>query len=336
MYKSQNYCGFQWVVSRYLLVSVPVLKDNKMELPLRGIVPPMVTPLLANGSLDSRGLGNLIEHMISGGVHGIFLLGTTGEGPSLNHNIRKQLITEACALIGHRVTVMVGITDTSFDESLELAEHAERAGADILVVAPPYYLPISQIEMQTYLKHLAPKLKLPFLIYNMPSCTKLNLSIDTIKKAKQLGAIGIKDSSGDLAYLHGIMTEFATDEKFSILTGTELHLPEVIKNGGHGAVAGGANFFPRLFVDFYEASSTNDIKRLPDLFKKVAWVGDTIYNVGEDESRYVKGTKCALAVMGICEDYTALPLSPFEPVHRARVKRFVDEFAYDTTFSTAE
>lgn len=296
----------------------------------------MVTPLLANGDLDSKGLHKLIEHILAGGVHGIFLLGTTGEGPSLTHNLRKQLVTEACAIINKRVPVLVCISDTSFDESLELAKHAQQSGADVLVVAPPYYFPISQREMQIYLEQLVPKLLLPFLIYNMPSCTKLNFSLETIKRAKELGAIGIKDSSGDLSYLRSILSEFSSEENFSIVTGTEMHLPEAIRKGGHGTVAGGANFFPKLFVDFYEASLANDTEKLAHLLKKVSYIGQTIYNVGKQESRFVKGTKCALAVMGICEDYTALPLRPFDAKDRAKIKTYVDEFSHDNVFSTTE
>lgn len=307
-----------------------------MKHPLRGIIPPMVTPLLKNGALDSQGLRKLIEHMLTGGVHGIFLLGTTGEGPSLEHSLRKQLVAEACALINKRVPVLVCITDTSSGESLEMAAHAKQMGADFLVIASPYYFPISQEEMQDYLEHLVPKLPLPFLIYNMPSCTKLHLSLETIKKAKQLGAIGIKDSSGDLDFLNVLLNEFGTDPNFTILTGTELHLPQVIAKGGHGTVAGGANFFPKIFVDYYKACLSDDSKMLRHLEQKVSTIGRTIYNVGKEESRYVKGTKCVLAAMDICDDYTALPLRPFDATDRAKIKQYVDELSRDNTFSITE
>ena len=88
-----------------------------MELSLKGIIPPMITPLKENGDLDLQGLQRLIDHLISGGVHGIFLLGTTGEAPSLSYEIRKELITEACKINNGRVPILVGITDTSFDGS---------------------------------------------------------------------------------------------------------------------------------------------------------------------------------------------------------------------------
>ena len=215
-----------------------------MELLLKGIIPPMVTPLLENGELDKQGLRNIVAYMMDGGVHGLFLLGTTGEGPSLSRKLRKQLVSEACELINKQLPVLVGITDTSVQESLELAHHAKKAGADVLVVAPPYYFPISQEEIQGYLEHLVPQLPLPFLLYNMPSCTKLWLSLETVKKARELGAIGIKDSSGDLAYLHALLDEFGQDPSFSIITGTESFFARLAGKRGTWNRGRGRQLFP--------------------------------------------------------------------------------------------
>ena len=306
----------------------------KMNPPLKGIIPPMITPLLENGGLDVVGLHNLITYLLGSGIHGIFLLGTTGEGPSLDHQLRKQLISEACTIVNKKVPVLVGITDTSFEESLELANHAEKAGADILVVAPPYYFPISQNEMQDYLEKLAPKLPLPFLLYNMPSCTKLNLSIETVKKGRALGAIGIKDSSGNQEYLFSLLEEFKNDNKFSIITGNEASLPEMTKRGGQGAVAGGANFFPKLFVALYNACLNNDTQAISKHLERVNWISDTIYNVGKEESKYVKGTKCTLSLMGLCQDYSAPPITPFNETERAMVANYLAQFPYDKEYQS--
>ncbi|SDL21548.1 dihydrodipicolinate synthase family protein [Kriegella aquimaris] len=297
-----------------------------MSLELKGIIPPMITPLTENGELDDKGLRRLIEHLISGGVHGIFLLGTNGEAPSLTYELRKELITKACEYIAGRVPVLVGITDTSFEGSIAMAQHSKTAGADAVVIAPPYYFPISQDEMVDYLESLVPELPLPFMMYNMPSCTKLHLSVETIKKAKELGAIGVKDSSGDIEYLYSLIEAFKNSPEFAIIVGTEAYLPETIKRGGHGAVAGGANFFPALFVDLYNASVNNDVVKIEELSQKVKQIYDTIYSVGKYESRYTKGTKCSLAVMGICEDYMALPLRKFENKQREEIKQYIEKF----------
>ena len=294
----------------------------------------MVTPLLENKELDLVGLKNLLEHLINGGVHGIFILGTTGEGPSLSYAVRKQLISETCRIVNKKVPVLVGITDTSFDGTLEIANHAKKVGADALVVAPPYYFPIAQEEMGDYLESLVPMLPLPFMLYNMPSCTKLHLSIDVVRRAKELGAIGIKDSSGDLSYLYVLIEEFKSDPAFSIIAGTELYLPETIMYGGHGSVAGGANFFPRLFVDLYEAAMAQNLEKVKLLRDKVIKVHQTIYEVGEYPSRHIKGTKAALMAMGICQDHNAEPLDRFTEEQRNRIKKYIAQFNYRNEYKT--
>jgi 2-dehydro-3-deoxy-D-pentonate aldolase len=296
-----------------------------MELPLRGIIPPVVTPLVNDNELDEQGLENLINHILEGGVHGIFLLGTTGEATSLRYKLREKFIRQACALVNKKVPVMVGITDTSFDGSIEMAHVCKDAGADLLVVAPPYYFPIAQQEMRRYLDDLVPKLPLPFLLYNMPSHTKLHMNVKTVKHAKKLGAVGIKDSSGDMLYLLSLINAFKNSPDFSVITGTEIFIPETILQGGHGAIAGGANLFPQLFVKFYEASLKHDFEKIFFLRQIIMKIYNTIYNVGTFTSRFTVGTKCALAAMNICNDYVAHPLRQFEGSEREAIVNYVEE-----------
>ncbi|MCG2460434.1 dihydrodipicolinate synthase family protein [Flavobacteriaceae bacterium F89] len=305
-----------------------------MQLPLRGIIPPMVTPLLENMELDSKGLERLIEHLLRGGVHGIFLLGTNGEGPSLGYNIRKRLISEVCAIVDRRVPVLVSISDTSSESALEIAEHSKNAGADALVLASPYYFPISQKEMIDYLRFLAPKLPLPFLLYNIPSCTKLHLSLETIKEAKELGAIGIKDSSGDMGSLYTIIDEFKDQPDFSIIAGAELFLSDTIINGGHAAVAGGANIYPRLFVDLYEASYSKDLERVKELRHLILKMHNTLYSFGNTPTKSITAIKCALAIMGICSEYMVEPLHNFDAQTRKQVETFLGDFNYGGAYHT--
>jgi 4-hydroxy-tetrahydrodipicolinate synthase len=296
-----------------------------MKLKLSGIIPPLVTPLLDNNTLDVAGLEKLIDHLLSGGVHGLFILGTTGEATSLNYNLRKELIKRTAELVNHRIPVVAGITDTSLHGSLEIAEYAKLAGLDGVVIAPPYYVPMAQEEMREYLENLAPKLPLPFLMYDMPSCTKMHMSVETIRKAKDLGAIGIKDSSGDMSYLFSLIQEFKGSPEFSVIAGTELFLPDTILQGGHGAVAGGANLYPRLFVDLYNAALEKDLDKIALLREKVMMIDTTIFSVGKHKSRIIKGIKCALSVMGICSDYVAFPLRKFRSEERNKIEQYVEE-----------
>ena len=299
-----------------------------MKSPLKGIIPPMITPLNNYDELDHQGLHNLIEHLISGGVHGLFILGTNGEAPSLTYELRKEIIKKTCDQVNKRVPVLVGITDTSIEGSFELSEYSKKVGADAVVVAPPYYFPVSQAEMMDYFEALAPNLALPFLVYNMPSHTKVHLALETVKLAKELGALGIKDSSGDLFYLYTLIDEFKDSPEFSIITGTELFIPETIMNGGHGAIAGGANIFPNLFVQLYKASLRKDYEAIATLRNKLMIIYSGIYSVGKYTSRITKGTKCALSVMNICNDYMAPPLNRFNGAERKQIEKYLSEFSF--------
>ena len=300
-----------------------------MKLNLHGIIPPLITPLKNDTELDEKGLEQLIEYQIAGGVHGIFLLGTTGEATNLSYQLRQDFIEKACAIINNRIPVMVGITDTSISGSLEMAAVSKNAGADALVISTPYYLPMAQHEFVEYLEYLSPKLPLPFLLYNMPGCTKMHMSVKTVKKAKELGAIGIKDSSGDLAYLYSLIETFKDSPDFSVICGTELFLPESVTFGGSGAIAGGANIFPRLYVDLYNAARVNDINKIKKLRGIVIQVGEKIYNIGTDNSRHIKSIKCALSVMGICNDFVAQPFRQFNKEECELIEQNMKEIEYN-------
>lgn len=302
-----------------------------MKLPLKGIIPPIVTPLVSNTKLDTAGLKNLINHILNGGVHGIFALGTTGEATNLSYEIRKEFLDRVCEFTKGRVPVVAGITDTCFEGSLEIAEAAKNAGVDALVVSTPYYLPISQNEFIIYLEELVPHLPLPFMMYNMPSCTKMHMTINTVKKAKELGAIGIKDSSGNLPYLLALAEEFKSSPEFAVIAGSEIFLPETIIAGGHGAVAGGANLFPSVFVELYEASLVKDFERIDRLKKKLLLIEEKIYNVGAYSSKYIKTIKSALHVMGICNDYVAYPFRKFHDAKQQQIQQHLKEMEMPET-----
>lgn len=296
-----------------------------MDAQFRGIIPPVVTPLKTDSELDEQGLVKLIEYLIGGGVHGLFLLGTTGEATSLSMALRKEFIKKACAIIKKRVPTFVGITDTCVHSSLEMSKVSKDAGADALVVSTPYYLPMTQQEFVAYLEYLSPKLPLPFLLYNMPGCTKFHMSVETVRKAKELGAIGIKDSSGDLGYLYELLEEFKACPDFSILSGSELFIPETIIFGGNGGVAGGANLFPRLFVNLYEAALAKDLDKIYRLREIVVQIEKKIYNISPDGSKYVKSIKSALSAMGVCDDYVAQPFRSFVNEQSEQIKNNIRE-----------
>jgi len=190
--------------------------------PLCGIVPPLVTPLLGRDQLDVAGLERLLERLLGGGVHGVFILGTTGEAPSLSYRLRREVIDRACKIVRGRVPVLVGITDTSMVESVNLARHAADAGAQALVTAAPFYFPVGQPELVEWVQQLLPELPLPVYLYNMPQMTKVQFEAELVTRLTQMkGIAGLKDSSGDLNYYRKLLEIAQARPDWRVFVGPE-------------------------------------------------------------------------------------------------------------------
>ncbi|TFG50705.1 MAG: dihydrodipicolinate synthase family protein [Candidatus Brocadiia bacterium] len=295
---------------------------SKLPVPLRGIIPPMVTPLTAYDTLDVAGVEKLVEHILGGGVHGLFILGTTGNAPALSYRLRFELIERVCKQVGKRVPVLVGITDSAFAESINVANKAAQCGAAGLVLAHPFYLPAAQDQIHGYLERLVPKLQLPVFLYNMPSCTKLTFDPGWVRKAADIdGIAGLKDSSANMVYFHKLQTLLRDKPDFALLVGPEELLGETVLLGGHGGVCGGANIFPKLYVDLYNAAVAKDIDKVNNLHNKVMDISCALYSVGIYGSSYLQGVMAAVSCLGICSDFMAEPFVAFGP----KEKKVIDE-----------
>jgi 4-hydroxy-tetrahydrodipicolinate synthase len=292
-----------------------------MEKVLRGIVPPLVTPLLDNNTLDVEGLERLIEHVIAGGVHGVFILGTTGEAQSLGFSLRCDMIKQTARILKGRLPLLVGISDTSVADSVALANVAAENGADAVVSAPPYYYATAQQELAEFYEELIPQLPLPVFLYNMPTHTKVSFAPSTIRRiAENPKVIGFKDSSANGGYFQSVMHEFRDRPEFSIFVGPEEMMGEVVLMGAHGGVNGGANMFPKLYVALYNAAVAKDVDKVRELHAKVMQLSSNIYTVGSYGSSYLKGVKAGLSVLGICNDFLAAPFNKFDEEHKDKIR----------------
>jgi dihydrodipicolinate synthase/N-acetylneuraminate lyase len=279
--------------------------------PLRGIIPPMATPLASIDALDLPGLEALIEHILGGGAHALFILGTTGEGPALSYRVRRELIERVCAQVGTRVPVLVGITDTAYAESLHLAEFAAKSGAAAVVVAPPFYFRISQSDILRLIESLAKGSALPLYLYNQPELTKISFQPETVARAAEIPNVwGLKDSSGHMSYLKAVLSLVGkAHPEFSILVGPEHLLAEALLCGAHGGVPGGANIFPTLPVRLYQAFLDGRHDEMQELQAQMVRIGDPIWNASETEPGYLRRLKCALSVLGLC---SGVPTWPYQ------------------------
>jgi len=299
---------------------------EQLPKPLQGIIPPMITPLSDRDTLDTAGLGRLIEHILGGGVHGLFILGTSGEGPSLSYRLRCELIDRVCEQVAGRVPVLVGVTDAAFVESLNLADYAADAGAQAVVLSAPYYFPAGQAELQRYVEHMAAELPLPVFLYNMPSHTKLSFQPETVGRLMEIpNVVGLKDSSADMVYFHAVRQLTRRRDDWTLLIGPEELLGEAVLLGGHGGVCGGANLCPRLYVDLYHAAAQSDVARVAELHSRVMQISQAIYAVASHGAAVVQGLKCALHCLGICSDFMAEPFDRFPDPDRRRIWRRLDD-----------
>lgn len=295
--------------------------DSSLLWPLKGIIPPLVTPLTKNGELDVNSFARLIEHVLSGGVQGVFILGTTGEAPGLSYDTKKQVISCACRMVKGRVPVLVGVTDCSYHESITLAKLSADAGASAIVTAPPYYFQLDQKELTGYFHYLAGNSPLPLFLYNIPSHTKISIEPACIRMlAQHPNIIGLKDSSGNGVYFNTVLSLLKAQTSFALFVGPDEMMASMVLIGAHGGVSAGANLFPKLYVDLYTACIARDFDRIHALQQKVVDISLNIYNAFSVTNGFLKGIKATLSVMEICDDHMEVPLSPLHRSQKEKIK----------------
>jgi 4-hydroxy-tetrahydrodipicolinate synthase len=295
----------------------------------------MVTPLSGPDELDVAGLERLVEHTLAGGVHGLFILGTTGDGPALSYSLRQQVIEHTCHLVAGRVPVLVGITDTSYTESIRMAEIAAAVGAAAVVVAPPYYFHVSQADLMRLVESMAQDSPLPIYLYNMPDLTKIRWTPQTVALASEISeVVGLKDSSGDMDYLRVALAAVKHKPDFSVLIGPEHLLLEGLQAGAHGGVCGGANLFPQVFTALFDAFSRGDVATARTLQERIIGIGTPLYRTGESQSSYIRGLKGALEVSGICSGKLTWPFAEADEIQKRGIRRHLQQYP-ETAISDA-
>lgn len=271
---------------------------------LEGIVVPMVTPLTLNAEIDYKSTEKLLEHLISGGVHGIFVLGTTGEAQSLSADQKKSFVEFVGGRIAGRTRYIVGVSDTSIADSVKLAAVAKAAGAEGVVATPPYYFAPSQSDMVNWFTALADASPLPVYMYNMPSHVKVNIDPATVVKlASHPNIKGLKDSSHNMTYFQTISYLTRDEEDFVLFIGPEEQTAQAVLLGGAGGVNGGANMFPELYVKSYNAAVAGDIETMKKCQKAILHISTAIYSV----DGFLPSLKGTLELLGLCGRTLALP-----------------------------
>lgn len=272
---------------------------------LHGIVPPVVTPLTEDYQVDEKSLRKVIRHLIDGGVHGLFLLGSTSECVFLNAKQRAEVISVALDEAAGKVPSVCGTMDPTTDRVIENAKQAKALGVDGLVVTSQFYTRSSQNETIDHFSMIQDAVNLPILAYDIPVCTNLKLSRETIREMYDRKLIcAVKDSSGDIENMRMLGLDFANEPDFSILSGSETVVDYALLGGAHGNVPGLGNVDPAGYVRLYNAAQAGDwatarkeqerlIRLFQIVFQGVPHTSPNASGVG--------GFKTAMHLMGLIE-----------------------------------
>src|SRR5436189_5931216 len=229
-------------------------------LQIRGIIPPVATPMQANEDLDVPRRKWFLDHLIGAGVHGVFVLGTNSEFYALDDREKQEVIATAVAHVNKRVPVYAGTGAETTREAVRLTRMAEKEGADGVSVITPYFISPNQQEIYDHYRRIAENTSLPVILYNNPgTCGGVKIDVDTVARLAQIPNIqGIKDSSGDLQNTNELIG--AVPDSFSVLMGRDTLIFPALMFGAKGAVPATGNIAPKLLVEIYETFQKGDIE----------------------------------------------------------------------------
>lgn len=228
---------------------------------IKGIIPPIITPMHEDESVNYEELRNQTERLIESGVHGIFALGTNGEGYILTRDEKKKVLETVIDQVNGRIPVYAGTGCISTRETVELSREAKAIGADVLSVITPSFAAAGQEELYIHYETLAKSVDLPIVMYNIPARTGNALERSTVERlAKIENIVGIKDSSGDFDNMLEYISA-GRGEDFSVLSGNDSLIIRNLLAGGTGGIAGCANVFPKTMVSIYELFVEGDTEK---------------------------------------------------------------------------
>ncbi|MFW6150329.1 MAG: 4-hydroxy-tetrahydrodipicolinate synthase [Chloroflexota bacterium] len=223
-----------------------------MQFEVKGIIPPLVTPLDRNDKVNKDALGQLVEYVLGAGVHAVFAMGSQGEFWAFTPEEKRGVLDTVVRQVNGRVPVYAGAGAPTTRESIMLARMAEDSGVDAVSVITPYFISPSQDELYEHYVAITRSTRLPVVLYGNPGRTGVTLSADLISRLSKVdGIVGIKDSSGDLS----LTAEYIriTDPSFAVLAGRDTLIYGTLAYGGKGSVAATANVAPALVVQVYES-----------------------------------------------------------------------------------
>jgi 4-hydroxy-tetrahydrodipicolinate synthase len=262
----------------------------------------MVTPFDERGELDLAATEAVIERFLEAGVSGISPLGSTGEASHLTADERRRFAEEVTRMVAGRVPVVVGVGFSGTRETVELASHAQEAGADAVLVVSPFYWKVGEEGLFRHFATVAEAVDIPVVVYNLPMLTGIDLSPALIGRlaGEYPNVVGLKDTVTEYLHTVAVLREIKpTRPDFSVLSGWEdLILPSLLA-GADGSICAFANVAPELFVNLVEAAKSGDLTRAAELHRQVL----TLVTLGAYSDPAMGAIKLAMRKLGV-------PISP--------------------------
>jgi 4-hydroxy-tetrahydrodipicolinate synthase len=279
----------------------------------RGSFTALVTPF-KNGSVDQQAFRGLVEWQIAEGTNGLVPVGTTGESPTLSHEEHKQVVEWCIDQAKERVPVVAGAGSNSTREAIELAKHAEAAGADAVLVVTPYYNKPTQEGMYQHFKAINDAIGIPIIIYNIPARSVIDMSVDTMRRLFDLKNIaGVKDATANVVRVS--QQRAAMGEGFNQLSGEDATALGFMAHGGHGCISVTSNVAPRLCAEFQGACLRGDFAAALRLQDKLMPLHQNLFIETSPAP-----VKYALSLLGKVADTLRLPMVPIGEKSKAAVR----------------
>jgi len=267
---------------------------------LKGSIVALITPFIGDNLCEETYV-KLINYHLENGTNGVVPGGTTGESPTLSHNEHKKIIEIAVRECKGKIPVIAGTGSNSTDEAIELSKFAEKANSDALLVVTPYYNKPTQEGLYQHYKKINDNVGIPIIIYNIPSRSVIDMSVDTMAKLYELKNIkGVKDATGDLNRVDQQLKTLG--KEFIQLTGNDDNALEFNKRGGVGAIGVTANVAAKLASDFQRACMDN-IKKASELDKLLQPLHSSLFIESNPSP-----VKYAASLLGMCNPTVRLPL----------------------------
>ena len=276
---------------------------------LRGVIPPLCTPLTASGEVDSDSLDQLVEHVLSAGVDGVFVLGSTGEGTGLTDSQRRQVVAGTVARVAGRVPVLAGVLEPSTARVIAIGTQFRDLGADAIVATAPYYFLANERETDLHFRAVREQVGLPLVAYDIPVRVQAKVPLAVLVGLAHDGVLAaVKDSSGDEALMRALVDATSSLDDFTVLTGSEQRVEAHLAFGVQGNVPGLGNVDPSGFVRLYRAAARGDQATTRTEQASITRL-TAMESVAEQPSSRsaIAAFKAALVLLGVIESATMTP-----------------------------